>query len=390
MTQAALAGLKILDLSSDGPGQFCTMLLADLGADVTLVDRPSLGARPDNTVPDAGSDGLPRPHFDAFARNKQRIGLNLKQDGALEVVHRLVADADVVVVQMRPGKPEALGIGYSDLRAINSKIVYCLITGFGETGPLRDQAGHDLNYLGVSGVLSLFARRSVPSPPPNVIADYGAAGMMAATAILAALQARHRTGEGQAIDIAMTDASTYLAAEWMSTTLDPEGDPDILVDYPPYDVYECADGRLLTIGCVEPRFWWTLCEAIERPELFELAGNPDERGHLRKELTQVFALHTRDVWLDRLGAYDLPFGTVNRLDELSDDPHIRAREMVVDINTEYGPVKQVGIAPKFSLTPGSIRRVGVERGADTLTVLSDAGYTVERIEKLLSDGAVFK
>lgn len=389
MTQAALAGIKILDLSGDGPGPFCTMVLADLGAEVTLVDRPLPGSKPDDGIPNANIQGLPRPHFDAFLRNKRRIGLNLKQDGALEVVRRLAANADVVVVQMRPGKPEALGIGYDDLSSINSKLVYCMITGYGESGPLRDQAGHDVNYLGVSGVLSLFDRRAVSPPPPNVIADYGAAGMMAATAILAALQARHTTGEGQHIDISMTDASTYLAAQWVSAAFDPYGDPFLVSDYPPYDVYPCADGGLITIGCVEPHFWYTLCEAIERPELAKLAGTPNDHHRLRDELKRTFALETRAAWLDRLARFDLPVGTVNTLEELPNDPQLRAREMVVSIETDHGPVKQVGIGAKLSRTPGSIRRVGVERGADTTDLLLESGYPAAQIEEFRSKGAIF-
>lgn len=402
MVDAALAGLKILDLSGEGPGPFCTMLLGDLGAEITVVDRPS-GVSGSKTsppsspamqdlegLPDAGWQGLARPHFDAFWRNKQRIGVDLKHESGLNVVQRLAAEADVVVVQMRPDKPEALGIGYDDLRAVNSKLIYCMISGFGNTGPLRDQAGHDLNYLGISGVLSLFVPRATPPPaPPNIIADYGAAGMMAATAILAAVQARHATGEGQHIDVSMTDACTYLAAEWMSNTYDPEGDPTLLVDYPPYDVYQCADERLLTIGCVEPHFWATLCKAIDRTDLLHLAGSTDDRQRLRNELQGVFASNTRDVWLARLAAYDIPFGTVNDIDELRDDPHLLAREMVVDIDTEHGQVTQVGIPVKLSATPGSIRRVGVARGADTAKVLAEAGYTLAQIDELLSAGAAF-
>lgn len=402
MVAAALAGLKVLDLSGDGPGPFCTMLLGDLGADVTVVDRPS-GVPGSKTsppssdakqqleeLPNANWQGLARPHFDAFWRNKRRIGVNLKHDGGLDVIQRLAAEADVVVVQMRPGKPEALGIGYDHLRAINNQLIYCMITGFGETGPLRDQAGHDLNYLGVSGVLSLFIpRTATPPAPPNIIADYGAAGMMAATAILAALHARHLTGEGQHIDVSMSDACTYLAAEWMSNTYDPEGDPTLLMDYPPYDVYRCADGRLLTIGCVEPHFWATLCEAIDRADLLHLAGSQEDHQRLRTELEGVFASDKRDVWLARFASYDVPFSTVNDIDELRDDPHLRAREMVVDIETEHGSVTQVGIPVKMSATPGSIRRVGVARGADTAKVLADAGFGPARIDELFSDGAVF-
>lgn len=392
MTRAALEGLRVLDLSSNAPGPFCTMVLADLGAEVTVVDRPAAapGSRPDEGVPNASADGLARPHFDAFARNKRRIGVNLKQDGGAEVVQRLAASADVIVVEMRPGKPEALGIGYADLSALNNRLIYCSITGYGQTGPLRDRAGHDLNYLGHSGALSLFARRaSPPVPPPNAIADYGATGLLAATSILAALQARHVTGEGQYIDLSMMDATTYLLAEWISTTFDPQGDPNILADYPPYDVYACADGRLLTIGCVEPHFWKNLCAVIGRNDLVYLAGNPSAYGQLRSELERVFASEPRAVWLERLEAHDLPVATVNDLDELPDDPHIRAREMIINVDSEHGMVKQVGIGPKLSATPGSIRRLGVPHGADTDQVLAELGYPSERVAQLRSAGAVF-
>lgn len=387
-----LAGVRILDFTGNAPGPFCTMVLADLGAEVTVVDRPAVGSElgSGSPIPNAQVDGLARPHYDAFRRNKRRIGVNLKRDGAAAVVRELTAHADVVVLEMRPGKAEALGIGYADLSAANRGLIYCSITGFGHTGPLRDRAGHDLNYLGHSGALSLFARRNpIPAPPPNVIADYGATGLLAATSILAALHSRHSTGEGQFIDISMTDATTYLLAEWLSTTFDPEGDPNMLADYPPYDVYACADDRLITIGCVEPRFWRTLCEALGRPELVSMVGDPAQRAKLRTELQYTFRQAPRQKWLQRLTIHDLPIGTVNQLGELADDAHTQARAMIQTINSEHGPVQQVGIGPKLSATPGSIRRLGVSAGADTNQILDELGYTVVQKDQLRGSGAVF-
>lgn len=365
------------------------MVLADLGADVIMVDRPAALPGLDD-LPDASTQGFPRPHFDAFARGKRRIGVNLKQAGAASVVQQLALNADIVVVQMRPGKPDALGIGYEALSAGNDRLIYCMITGFGETGPLRNLPGHDLNYLGVSGALSLFARRkSPPAAPPHIIGDYGAAGMLAVTSILAALHAREVTGKGQNIDLSMTDATTYLLADWISATFDPTGDPGILADYPPYDVYACADGRLITVGCVETRFWKTLCSAIDRPDLVDLAGMPDQKQRLRSELEQVFAGEPRAVWFERLDGFDIPIGTVNELEDLASDPQMRARSMIVEVESEHGPVLQVGIGPKFSATPGSIRRLGVAAGADTDQILADAGYGSDRVAELRSMRAIF-
>ncbi|TSD40404.1 CoA transferase [Rhodococcus sp. KBS0724] len=387
-----LDGVRVLDLSSNAPGPFCTMVLADLGADIVVVDRPpvasELGAQV--SIPNAQVDGLARPHFDAFARNKRRIGVNIKKDGGADIIRSLAARSDVVLIEMRPGKAEAAGIGYSDLSALNRGLIYCSITGFGQNGPYRNRPGHDVNYLGYSGALSLFARRdAVPPPPPNMIADYGAAGLLAATSILAALQARHVTGEGQFVDISMLDATTYLLAEWMSTTFDPMGDPTVLADYPPYDVYTCGDGRLITVGCVEPRFWTTLCEVIERPELVALAGDVTRRTELRTELQRTFERKTVTEWLDLLDPHDLPVGAVNSLDELEDDPQIQARDMVTTLSSEHGPVRQVGIGPKLSATPGSIRRLGVPLGADSDEILDELGYSAATVGQLRGAGTVF-
>lgn len=393
MNKGPLAGVRILDLSQEGPGKFCTMLLSDLGAEVIVVDRPERQGHADAEGPhDPLAEGLPRPHFDALLRNKQRIGLNLKRDAGKEVLKRLVADADAVIVQMRPGKPDALGIGYEDLKALNNKIIYCEITGYGVTnGPLRDRAGHDLNYLGTSGALSLLAGwNHPPSRVPYVLADFGGAGMMAAVSILAALEARHRTGEGQHIDLAMNDSTMYLIAEWISSTFDPEAiSMGAMADYPPYDAYECADGRFLALGCIEPHFWENVCTIIERPDLVQLAGESDRRDYLRNELKQVFATKSRSNWLTLFEPHDVPVTTVLEIDELPEDTQLRERSMVVTVPSEHGPVQQVGIPAKFSATPGAIRSVGVPNGANTGNVLADAGFSPEQIEQLRAAGAVF-
>lgn len=391
--QGPLAGIRVVDLSANAPGPFCTMVLADLGANVVVVDRPALASESgsDDGVPNAQVDGLATPPYDAFLRNKRRIGIDLKHREGPEVVRRLASTADVMITEMRPGKPESLGIGYEQIRELNPALVYCAITGFGQTGPLRGAPGHDLNYLGHAGVLSLMeSRRSPMVAPPNIIADYGATALMATTAILAALHARHGTGRGQFVDLSMVDATTYLLAEWISTTFDPQGNPDVLADYPPYDVYRCADGLKITLGCVEPRFWRELCTVIDRGDLVELAGMPHMTHRLRSELASVFATKPRSVWLAELRAHDLPVGTVNALDDLLDDPQLQARSMILELPLDDGDVvRQVGIGPKFSVTPTSVRRLGVHPGADTVGVLLESGAKPHEIDRLRATGAVF-
>jgi alpha-methylacyl-CoA racemase len=391
----ALDGILVLDLSRNAPGPFCTMILGDLGADVIQVfdPRPVAGRRAE-----AAGEAAPRPPpgwrgtvHDALARNKRSLGLDLKDAEARSLFYRLAEHADVVVEEMRPGAAARLGVDYETLSARNQRLVYCSLTGYGQTGPYAGRAGHDLNYIGQAGALSLIsAADGRPVIPQNILADYGGGGLLAALGVLAALYARERTGRGQHVDAAMADGVTYLLTQFLSAYFGAGEQPTpgrstYSGALPFYDVYECADGRWLTIACLEPWFYANLCRAIGREDLIPHACDEERREELRGALADAFRSRGRDDWFDELNRLDLCAGRVLALEELADDPQVREREMVVEV---AGGVRQVGVAPKLSETPGSVRGVAPRPGEHTEEILVGLGLEAARLAALRARGAI--
>ena len=393
----ALEGIKVIDLTRLAPGPFCTMVLGDLGADVIRVEEPGGGRMARERSGDSDStQARRRSAFNALNRNKRSIALNLKNDEARAVLHRLCQDADVFIEGFRPGVVSRLSCDYESLRAINPRLVYCSLSGYGQDGPYRDLVGHDINYISVGGALGVMGtQEGGPSIPMNIIADFAGGGLHAAMAIMAALMARNHTGRGQMVDIAMSDGVAYLMASMLSEyfssgTVPVPGGVTLNGGAPYYNVYRCNDGKYLSVGCIEPWFWATLCRAIDREDLIEGQFESDNSERVLAELRSTFAQRDREDWWTALRNVDnIAVAKVYSLDEMVDDPQNLHRRMVVDAGTLNGEVvRQVGIGPKLSETPGTIRMLGATVGQHTREILDSLGYDSSTVSRLIEDGAV--
>ena len=392
----ALDGIKVIDLSRMAPGPFCTMALGDLGADVIRVEEPGGGRMVRERAGDTNEANLRRrAAFNALNRNKRSIALNLKHPDAQEVLHRLVGDADVFVEGFRPGVVSRLGCDYETLIEVNSRLVYCSLSGYGQDGPYSSLVGHDINYISVGGALGVIGTADGPPVIPyNIIADYAGGGFHAAMAILAALMARQHTGKGQYVDIAMSDGVAYMLAslfsEYFATgTIPTRGKMSLNGGAPYYNVYRCRDGKYISVGCIEPWFWSTLCRTLGREDLIEGQFDTDRSRFVKSELESVFYEKDQDEWWDLLSGVDnIAVAKVSLLDEVITDAQNLHRQMVVHAGEVDGtPVRQVGIGPKLSETPGSIRSLGATVGQHTKDILGDLGYSPEQIARMKDSGA---
>ncbi|MGH7931527.1 MAG: CaiB/BaiF CoA transferase family protein [Candidatus Binataceae bacterium] len=395
-----LSGVKILDLTKLAPGPHCTMILGDLGADIIKVEEP--GPPTGRRAEQAGAAGEVRmpPGFrasptNALGRNKRSIGLNLKSGPGKEIFLRLAQRVDVVVEEFRPGVAKRLGIGYDVLSVRNPRLIYCAVTGFGQNGPYRDLVGHDLNYIATAGALSMIGRKDqLPTIPLNLLADYAGGGMHAAIGVLAALFARTHTGRGQYVDIAMLDGTMLVIAQAISTyfttrKLPKHGQTQTDGGAPWYNLYETKDNKIITIGSVEPWFYANLCRALDCEQYLQDEHNKEKWDEIHEYFKQAFKTKTRDEWFDHLTKSDICVGRMLTLDEIEHDPQIKARNMIVEVETPSGEkVKQVGISVKLSDTPGSIRSLTPKLGQHTEDVLTDLGYGKDDIERWRAEGAI--
>ncbi|MDX6678852.1 MAG: alpha-methylacyl-CoA racemase [Solirubrobacteraceae bacterium] len=393
-----LAGVRVLDLSRLLPGGFCSLLLADYGADVLKVEDTGAGdyvrwAPPqvDGAAPSAAS-----ALFLALNRNKRSIRIDLKQAAGLDVLLALVHEHDVVLESFRPGVLDRLGAGYDALRAANPRIVLCSITGYGQSGPLRDRAGHDLNYVGLTGMLDLGGEPGGPPvQPAGQVADLGGGALMAAFGILAALRERDRSGEGQHVDVSMTDGALSWLALVAARELAGAGAPqrgryELGGGIACYRPYACAGGGWVTIAALEPRFWAAWCRGVGREDLLEHAfAPPGSDAHA--EIEAVFAGRTRAAWEHFAGQVECCLEPVLDLSEALASGHVAARGMVVALDQPGArePVRQLGAPVGLSRTPPDTGRLpGPVLGEHTEAVLRAAGYDGEQIAELLRSGAV--
>jgi alpha-methylacyl-CoA racemase len=392
-----LEDVKILDLTRLLPGGFCTLLLADLGADVVKVEDTGQGDYVRWAPPYYGTDehtplGTRSAIYLSLNRNKRSIRLDLKQEEGRQALLKLAESADVLVESFRPGVLERLGVGFEVLRQANPALVYCPITGYGQDGPNRDRAGHDMNYLGLNGVLGLTGEAGgAPIQSGAQIADLGGGGLMAAVGILAALQEARRSGQGQMVDISMTDGSlAWLVMEagryFGSGEVPQRGNIMLSGGIVCYRPYEAADGWV-TCGALEPKFWGRFCQGVDRPDLVEKQfEKPGSEAH--RQIAEVFKTKTRAEWKAFNDEHDAMIEPILDLDEALESELVREREMVVSYEQPgMGEIKQLGFPIKLSRTPASIERPAPALGEHTSDVLSDAGYSAEEIQALEESGA---
>jgi crotonobetainyl-CoA:carnitine CoA-transferase CaiB-like acyl-CoA transferase len=377
----ALEGTRVIDLSRMLPGPYCSMILADHGARVIAIEDKRFMA----------DDLLISP----VNRNKDHMSLNLKTEEGKAIFLRLTSNTDVVMEGFRPGVTKRLGIDYETLRKVNPQIIYCSITGYGQYSRYWDMAGHDVNYLSFSGVLDLIGEKGgAPCIPGIQIADLVGGGMNAAIGILLALVAREKTGEGQYIDISMTDGMLGLLPiplHLMQKHGQAPSRSDTMLShrYACYNVYETADGRHISIGAVENRFWMNLCELLGVPEYGPLQYDEDRREELLDFLRKTFKKKSLDQWIEVLKDRDVCWGKVQNITEALHDKLFTERGMVTEIQDSSGiPRTALGIPIKLSTTPGSIRTGPVEFGESTRKILKELGYRKAEIEAFFEKGAV--
>ena len=374
-----LSGLRIIEMKGIGPGPYAGMLLADMGADVIVVERSSTPS------------GIALPaERDVNGRGKKSIALDVKNPVGLEALLRLVDGADAFFEPYRPGVAERLGFGPEVCLERNPKLVYGRLTGWGQSGPLSQAAGHDINYIALTGVLGAIGGRDRPVPPLNLVGDYAGGSLFLVIGLLAALLEARTSGRGQVIDAAMTDGSASLmsafhawhAAGFWSTTRQAN-----LLDGAAhhYDVYETADGHFVSIAALEPQFYALLIDkAGLDPETFANPWNPAAWPELKAKLADVFREKTRDEWCELLEGTDACFAPVLDFTEAPGHPHNAARDTYVEV----GGVTQPAPAPRFDRTPCATPAPPVAEGTDTQSVLAEAGFSSEEIAALRDSGAL--
>jgi alpha-methylacyl-CoA racemase len=392
-----LQGLKVLDLSRLLPGGFCSLLLADFGADVIKVEDTGMGDYIRWSPPyyDGTEETTRSALFLSLNRNKRSIRINLKSELGKEVLIRLVAESDVLIESFRPGVLTRLGVGYERLRQENPGLVYCAISGYGQDGPNRDRSGHDINYLGLGGILGLTGERDGPPvQAAGQIADIGGGSLMAAVGILVALRERERSGKGQLVDCSMFDGAlawlALVAAEALAVGGAPgRGELPLGGRFLCYRPYACSDGYV-SLGALEPKFWKAWCEGVGRADLVvNQFDAPGSAAH--QSVSDIFMQSTREQWRAFASEHDCCLEPVLDLDEVLDSELVRAREMVVAIDQPgvEGPVGQLGVPIKLARTPGQPGRMpGPALGEHTDEVLSAAGYSSDEIASLHAAGAV--
>lgn len=391
-----LTGLKLLDFSTLLPGPFATMMMVDMGADVIKVESPY---RDDLTKLLPPMDGEVSAVFGHLHRSKRSLALDLKKEEAKEVVYQLIQEYDIVIEQFRPGVMDKLGIGYDKLKEKNPKVIFCSITGYGQTGPLRDRPGHDINYLSIAGISSYSSKKNQPPVPSGIqVADLAGGSMPAVIGILAAVYHREKTGEGQYIDLSITDAAFSLNAIYGSGYLvggiEPESESMLLNGGTFYDYYETKDHRYLSVGSLEPQFQARLCELIRDGELIKLSNSQrsGDQQAFKEKLTEAIKQKTFDEWLAILGDdFDGCVEPVLNFSEAVNHPQIKARDMIISVPKQPGGAQsQIAFPIKFSTQPAEYRFVGEQTGNHSQDIMEEIGFNQETIEILLQKGVFGK
>ncbi|MBO4208568.1 CaiB/BaiF CoA transferase family protein [Micromonospora echinofusca] len=382
-TGGPLTGVRVVELAGIGPGPFAVMLLADLGADVIRVDRTGEVA--------PGTPGSPHP--DLLNRGRRSVAVDLKSPEGRQVVLDLVRGADVLVEGFRPGVTERLGLGPADCQAVNPRLVYGRMTGWGQDGPNAPHAGHDIDYLAPTGALHGIGRAGErPLPPMNLLGDFGGGATLLALGVVAALFAVRAGGAGQVVDAAIVDGAALLttqihALRRMGMWQDPRGVNLLDGGAPFYDTYECADGRYLAVGALEPKFYDELVRLTGFPLAPDEALDRTDPGNwpaLRESWARLFRTRSRDEWARLLERTDACVAPVLDWQEAPEHPHLAARGVFV----EHAGVRQPAPAPRFRRTPGAIRRPPPHPGEHTDEILAELGVDADRIRQLRTAGTV--
>jgi alpha-methylacyl-CoA racemase len=393
-----LSDIRVLDLTRLLPGGFCSLLLADFGAEVVKVEDTGGGDYVRWAPPYYGEDehqqlGTRSALYLALNRGKRSARIDLKSEGGRDAFLRLAREFDVVLESFRPGVLDRLGVGYERLREVNPGIVYCAITGYGQTGPHTARAGHDIDYLALNGLLGLTGS---PDGPPvqaaGQIADIGGGALMAAFGVMAALHERRRSGEGQLVDVSMTDGSlawlALVAGRYLCDGQVPgRGDLELAGRIICYFPYEASDGWI-ACGALEPKFWQAFCRGVGREDLIE-AQFERPGSDAWREVAETFRSRTREEWRAFNDEHDCCIEPILGLDEALDSDLVREREMVVELEQPHmGTVRQLGIPVKLGRTPGKVEDPAPVLGEHTTEVLKEVGYADDEIEALLAEGAV--
>ena len=392
---SALSDIRVLDLSRLLPGGFCSLMLADFGAEVLKVEDTGMGdyIRWSPPFHEGAEESAKSALFLALNRGKRSIRLNLKEEAGREVLLRLVREYDVLLESFRPGVMERLGVGYERLREENPRLVYCALTGYGQDGPYTERSGHDMNYLGLNGLLGLTGDADGPPvQPAGQIADLGGGSLMAAFGILAALRERERSGQGQLVDVSMFDGSlswlALVAARYLADGVPPgRGELELAGGLICYRPYACRDGWV-TLGALEPKFWQAWCRGVGREDLVDNQfEGPGSEAHA--EVERIFLERTREEWHAFASAHDCCLEPVLGLDEALESELVRAREMVLKLDQPGAgaEVRLLGVPVKLSRTPGAPAGPGPALGEHTQEVLASLGYSEDESATLLESGA---
>ena len=376
-----LDGISVIEMAGLAPSPYCGMILSDFGADVVIVDRLTKGAPEIPYI-------MKKSPFD---RGKRSMRVNLKSKEGIEILKRMIQASDVVLEPYRPGVMEALGIGPEDALSLNPELIYARLTGWGQTGDFASMAGHDINYIALSGALSLFRRKGErPLPPVNLLGDFAGGGMLCAMGILLSLFERTRSGKGQVIDAAMLDGAANLSVMFHGLlahnlmTLD-IGTNALDSGAPFYQTYETADGGYMSVGAIEQRFYAELLEGLgldssTLPHQHDTAKWPE----MIERFNEIFKTKTRDQWTAVFEGKDACVSPVLNLDEVNTHAHNRERELIIDVNG----VSQPAPAPRLSRTPGKAQEAKGTRGANTKEVLSELGYSDSKIQDFIKDDVI--
>ncbi len=381
----ALSNLKILDFTTLLPGPFATMQLADMGADVIKVSSPS---KYDLVLESEPKIGEKSANLLWLNRNKKTLALNLKTKEAIDIVKDLIKEYDILVEQFRPGVMEKLGLGYEELKEINPRLIYCSITGYGQTGPMSMKAGHDINYLAKSGMMSFSGRKDEgPVLYGTQIADIAVGSMNSVIGILAAANYRNQTGQGQHIDISMMDGllqmNSLIGSQYLGGGELPQREGELLNGGSNYDFYETKDGRYFSVGSLEPKFWKEICQTlgIEAEAATDLS--------VKDEIREKFLEKDFDEWVEIFKDKDACVEPVLNLKEAVEDPHVKERGLIVELDVDGEKVKQFASPIVFSETKQEYKFAGKKIGTDTESILKKLGYSSEKISEF--DGKdVFK